>query len=118
MSTSEVPLGDKGINPASILRAMNPELIQRDDVHRHLEAAAQGVLADLVGQHPPKAPSEDQALRARRIGKRLAAADEQSPVPAGTAERFHRATGWRLRQERGGRKKADENEANGGLHED
>ena len=46
LPTRKVPLGDEGIDGAGILRVpANPELVDGDDVHRHLEAAAQGVAA-------------------------------------------------------------------------
>src|SRR5271165_3218309 len=72
MSAGKVPLGDEGIDPARILRAVNPELVQRDDVHRHLEAAAQSVLANLVRQHSSNARADEEALRAGSVGERLA----------------------------------------------
>src|SRR5208283_1505543 len=115
-STSEIPLGNEGVDGAGILRPVNPEFVQGDDIHRHLEAAAKGVLAKLVRQHPPDAPSDEEALRAGSVGERLAAPDEQSFVPSGTAEHLYRVIGWRLRQQRGAGKETEQNEANGGLH--
>src|SRR5271165_6660325 len=117
LSCGEIPLEDDGIDRPRILPVtVNPELVQRDDIQRHLEAAAQGVVAQFMAQHPPNAPSDEKSLRAGSGGKGLAAAGEQAPVPSWTAKRVHWTVGRHLRQQRRTREKAKESKTNGDLH--
>src|ERR1039458_4549274 len=115
-STREVPLGNEGIDAAGVLRAMNPELIQRDEVHGHLEGAAQSILSNLMRQHPSDASSNNQTLRAGRVGEGLATPDKQTFVPSGLTQDINWIISGNLRQQRQAGKQAKESEANGNFH--
>src|SRR5664279_2291620 len=60
----EVPLGDKRINSPSVLAPMDEVLVERNDVRRHLEGAAEKPTAVLVGQHATEAEADQQRLPA------------------------------------------------------
>src|SRR5664280_1565526 len=60
----EVPLSDERINSPSVLAAVDPVFVERNDVPRHLEGAAEEPTAVLVGQHATEAEADQQRLPA------------------------------------------------------
>ena len=88
-AAGEIPLGDERVNRSSVLGvSADPEFIDGNDVHGHLEAAAERVAAELVREYAADTSCDQEGLYARRVGERLAAADVEPIVPAGRAERF------------------------------